>query len=105
MASNTVTSDDKLWAALAWVFTPIVPVIVLLLEDKKERAFIRSNSIQALVWVVALFILGSILTVTVVGACLIPFLWIPQLYFAFKSYQGEAVSIPFITDFVQKQGW
>ncbi len=105
MASNTVTSDDKLWAALSWVFTPLAPIIMLLLEDKKNRPFIRSNSVQALAWAVAMFVLGSILTVTVIGACLVPFLWIPQLYFAFKSYQGEEVNIPVVTDFVKKQGW
>ncbi|MCW5877046.1 MAG: DUF4870 domain-containing protein [Anaerolineales bacterium] len=105
MASNSVTSDDKLWAALAWLFTPVIPIIVLLLEDKKNRPFIKSNSAQALAWAVAVFILGTVLTVTVVGACLVPFLWLPQLYFAFKAYQGEQVTIPFITDFVKNQGW
>ena len=37
--SGDVTSDDKLWAALAYVFTPIVPIIILVMADKKDRPF------------------------------------------------------------------
>ncbi len=43
-----VTSDDKLMAALAYVFSPIVPVIFLLMEDKKNRPFIKAHNAQAL---------------------------------------------------------
>lgn len=31
-----ITSDDKLWVLLAWILTPIVPVIILLIPDKKN---------------------------------------------------------------------
>jgi hypothetical protein len=33
--SSDITSDDRLFAALAYVFSPIVPIILLLMEDKK----------------------------------------------------------------------
>jgi len=33
---NEVTSDDRLMAALAYVFSPLVPIIFLLMEDKKK---------------------------------------------------------------------
>jgi len=39
-----LTDDDKLWALLSWIFSPIVPIIVLLLEDKKQRKFIKYNA-------------------------------------------------------------
>src|SRR3990172_6992824 len=45
-----VTSDDKLWALLAYVLTPLVPIIILLMEDKKNRPFIRAHNAQALAW-------------------------------------------------------
>src|SRR5688572_13420930 len=44
-----VTSDDKLWALLAYIFSPLVPIIILLMEDKKNRPFIRAHNMQALV--------------------------------------------------------
>jgi hypothetical protein len=43
-----VTSDDKLWSLLAYVLTPLVPIIILLMEDKKNRPFIRAHNAQAL---------------------------------------------------------
>jgi len=57
-----VTSDDKLWALLAYVLSPLVPVIILLMEDKKNRPFIRAHNAQALVWGLINLIGGTILS-------------------------------------------
>jgi uncharacterized membrane protein len=96
-----VTSDDKLWAALAYVFTPLIPVIILLMEDKKERPFIKAHNAQALAWGVIFLILSML----VIGACLWPLAFIAQIYWAIKAYQGEMVEIPVVSDFVRNQGW
>lgn len=100
-----VTSDDKLWAALAYVFTPLVPIILLLMEDKKNRPFIRAHNGQALAWGVVFYILVSILSAFLIGLCLWPIGFLLQLYWAYKAYQGEYVNIPVITNFVKGQGW
>ena len=34
-----ITSDDKLWAALSYAFSPLIPLILMLMDDKKNRAF------------------------------------------------------------------
>jgi len=49
-APSDITSDDKLWVLLAYIFSPLVPVIILLMADKKDRPFIKANNIQALIW-------------------------------------------------------
>jgi uncharacterized membrane protein len=92
-----VTSDDKLWAALAYVFSPLVPVILMLMEDKKNRPYIKSHNAQAL-------ILGVIAVVTS-GFCVGILVWIYALYLAYQAYQGQTVVIPVITDFCKNQGW
>ena len=56
------TSDDKLWALLAYVLTPIVPIIILLMEDKKNRPFIRAHNAQALAWGLVNLVGGTILS-------------------------------------------
>ena len=94
-----ITSDDKLWAALAYIFTPIVPIVIMLMEDKKDRAFIKAHNAQALVVVVLMYIIA---TVTVgCGSVVFFVLW----YWAYKAYQGEYVEIPVVTNFVKNQGW
>jgi uncharacterized membrane protein len=100
-----ITSDDKLWTALAYIFTPLVPIILLLMEDKKDRPFIKAHSMQALIFGVVFYILVSVLSVVIVGLCLIPIGWGLQIYWAIKAYNGELVNIPVITDFVKNQGW
>jgi len=104
--ASDVTSDDKLWAALAYVLTPLVPIILLLLEDKKNRPFIRAHNAQALVWGIVYFVIAGITAPIFLLGCLIgPLCFILCLFWAYKTYQGEYVNIPVITDFVKNQGW
>lgn len=100
-----VTDDDKLWAALAYVFTPLVPIILLLLEDKKDRPFIKAHNVQALAFGLVWWVVTSVLSFAFIGLCMIPVGWGLQIYWAYKAYQGEYVQIPVLTDFVKNQGW
>jgi uncharacterized membrane protein len=99
------TSDDKLWAALAYIFTPLIPIVLLLLEDKKNRPFIRAHNIQALIWGVIFYLVVGITSPFVVGLCLWPLGLILEIYWGYKAYQGDLIKIPVITDFAKKQGW
>jgi len=105
--NQDVTSDDKLWALLAYVLSPVVPIIILLMEDKKNRPFIKAHNVQALVFGLAYIILGSIIAALTLGfgSCLIPLLWILSIYWGIQAYQGKYVTIPVLTDFCKKQGW
>jgi uncharacterized membrane protein len=95
--SSDISSDDKLWAALAYVFSPLVPIILMFMEDKKNRPYIKANNMQAL-------ILGIITAVTS-AFCIGILVWFYQLYCAYQAYQGQTVTIPVITDFCKNQGW
>jgi uncharacterized protein len=95
--SSDITSDDKLWAALAYVFSPLVPIILMFMDDKKNRPYIKANNMQAL-------ILGIITAVTS-AFCIGILVWFYQLYLAYQAYQGQTINIPIITDFCKNQGW
>lgn len=97
-----ITSDDKLFAALCYLpfIFPLVSILVLFLQDKKNRPFIRLHAVQSLSVGLVLFVLSGI------TACSGFLVTIPiMLYFAYKAYQGEAFTIPVITDFIKNQGW
>jgi len=104
MGGEEVTDDDKLWALLSWLFWPIA-VIVLLLEDKKQRPFIKYHAVQALAVGVIGYVISGVLSVIGIGCVLWLVVLIYQIYLAVKSYQGEWVEIPVITDFCKNQGW
>lgn len=97
------SDDDKLWALLAYVFSPLVPIIIFLLEDKKNRPFLKAHNAQALVWGVLSVLIGTIST----PLCGIPGLamWVVAIYWGWQAYQGQDVTIPVVTDFVKGQGW
>jgi uncharacterized membrane protein len=101
--SYEVTSDDKLWAALGYVFSPLVPIILLFLEDKKNRPFIKAHTMQALILGVVMVVVTPILATVTCGVGTI--LWILMLYLAYKAYQGQVFDLPVISNFVRQQGW
>ncbi len=102
---DEITSDDKLWALLIYVLSPLVPIIILFLEDKKNRPFIREHNMQALILGLANIILGFVLSFTVILACVPLLVWIYMIYLGIQAYQGKSVTIPLITDLVKNQGW
>jgi uncharacterized membrane protein len=104
-AGPEVTSDDKLWALLTYIFTPLVPIIVLLMEDKKNRPFIKAHNMQALVLGIANLVIGGLLSFTVILACVPIIVWIYCLYLGFQAYGGKYVEIPIITKLCKDQGW
>jgi uncharacterized membrane protein len=101
-----VTSDDKLWAALGYPIA-LVAIIVLLMEDKKARPFIKFHAVQSIAANVAFFIVGTILSVVTLGfgGLCVPLLWFVFLYWGYKAYQGEMIEIPVVTNFIRGQGW
>lgn len=103
--SPEVTSDDKLWALLAYLFSPIVPVLILLMEDKKNRPFIKYHNMQALLVGAVNVLIAVLLGWLVFPLCINTILTIALIYWAIKAYQGEMFTIPVVTDFMQKQGW
>ena len=101
-----ITSDDKLWALLAYLFTPIIPVILLLIEDKKNRPFIKAHNAQALAFGIVAWVISGVLAPVVGLGCIIwAVAFVLQIIWGIKAYNGEYVNIPVITDFVKKQGW
>ena len=101
------TSDDKLWSALSYVFAPLVGIIVMLMEDKKSRPFVKFHAVQSIAASIAFWILATILTTVTVGfgGLCVPILWLVFLYWAYQAYQGQMVNIPLVTNFIKGQGW
>ena len=97
MGDEGITEDDKLWSLLSYVFSPLVGIIVLLLEDKKDRAFTKYNAVVSIV-------LG-VIAIVLSWACIGILVWFYAIYLGIKSYQGEWVEVPLVSDFVRNQGW
>ena len=97
MGGEEITADDKLWALPSYIFTPLVGIILLLLEDKKNRPFIKYNAVVSII----LGIVGWLLSWVCIGILV----WFYAIYLGIKSYQGEWVEVPVVSDFVRNQGW
>ncbi len=94
-----ITSDDKLWAMLCYVLPVVGPVVVLLMQGKKDRPFIKAHFAQSLVLGIIMWVANA----TVCGGILV---WIYAIYLGVaKAYAGQLVTIPLITDLCKNQGW
>ncbi len=104
--STEITSDDKLWAALGYPI-PLIAIIVLLMEEKKSRPFIKYHAVQSLIFNVVLYILIFIVSAVTFGfgAICAPLLWLAVLWPAIDSYRGNYTEIPLLTKFMKNQGW
>ena len=97
--SADVTQDDKLWALLSWLLWPVA-LVVLFMDDKKGRPFIKYNAVLALAYAVIMYIVG---TITV--GCLFIVGGIYAIVLAIQAFQGNWVKVPWLSDFIKKQGW
>ena len=104
--TEEITGDDKLWAALGYPIV-IIAIIVLFMEDKKERPFIKYHAVQSIAFNVVLFIVTTILTTVTlgIGALCAPLLWLVTFWPAYEAYQGHYMEMPILTDFLKNQGW
>jgi uncharacterized membrane protein len=105
MPASDINDNDKLMAALAYLLSPLIPIIILVVDSMKVRPYQKYHAIQALGVGVIVVILSVILSITVVGCCLVVVLYIPIIYYTYVAYQGSYFEIPFITNFMVQQGW
>jgi uncharacterized protein len=98
LGGGEVTDDDKLWALLSWIFW-VIAILALLLEEKKDRPFVRYHAWHSIVVGIVFTIISA-----VTFGCGTP-IFLVSLYFAYRAYQGEWFTLPVITDFIKNQGW
>jgi hypothetical protein len=102
-SASRVSSDDRMWAALSWLpVTPLWPLlaaVALLMEDTKDRPFIRYNAAVSLV---TGLILIPVSIVTIGFGALLYFVF---FYWAYRAFQGQDVDVPFVSSFVRNRGW
>ena len=117
------TNDDRIMAALTYacqlipILSLLMPVIILISETSKKRAFQRYHAVQSLalgiltwtlmsVYLVAWLILGWLawLCLCLMFPALIA-IWLLPLYYAIPAYNGKRFKIPGLTQFLQDQRW
>jgi uncharacterized membrane protein len=120
--AEDATDNDRLMAALAYASQVVVPVLVpaimLLAEESKERPFQKFHAVQSLGFLVVALVYEVLAAIVYVGlgvltsGCLVCVLWpiflvpvLPALYYAYRAYQGLYFKIPLLTDFLVQSKW
>ena len=107
---ETPADDDprRLQAALGYLFTPIVPLIMLTGDANADR-WVRRHAVQSLIWSVPflLLLIGVVVGLIVLiranflFICLLPVAlfvpFLPGALWARRVYLGDEVSIPIIS--------
>jgi len=67
--SEESTSDDRLWAALGYPI-PIISLVLLLMEEKKDIPFLRFHAVQSIAVNIVIWVLIAIVVpLTLGGGC------------------------------------
>ena len=98
-----VSSDDKLLGAVSYFV--IVAIILLLVENQRNRPFIKYHAVQSIAANIVLMIVGIIIGMIPFVQCLAPLIWLVLLWPAIDAFKGNYTKLPFISDFIRKQGW
>jgi uncharacterized membrane protein len=89
--TSEVTGEDKLWAMLAYLFSPLIPLMILFTDDKRQRPFLRFHIFQALI-LGLLNLFSAVLSVFVI-------------YWGIRAFKGQKVEIPILSEFIREHGW
>lgn len=114
----TLNSNDRLLAALGYIFF-IVAVVVAVLDETKRKPLLKDHAVQGIGFAVASFIYQFVAGIVYFCAVIITFgilafvLWViffvplvVGLYIAYVAYtQDGLVEIPLLTQFMAEQGW
>jgi len=102
---SEVTSNDRLWAMLSYIFSPLVPIILLLIPEKRNRPFLKAHLAQSLVFGVVVYLISAIFDKSFLDTIIRIVGFVFEIIWGLAANRGEYVTIPVITDFCKKQGW
>jgi uncharacterized protein len=98
---NSPSEKERWWAALSYVFSPILPAVLLAIFDLEDYPFLKQHIFQALAMgVLFLLTMPIILPSTL---CIGGLFWLVMPYWCLQAYQGQTIVIPWITDWVKNQ--
>ena len=103
--SPEISDDDRLWAMLSYILSPIVPIILLLIPEKRERPFLKAHVAQSLVLGVAVYLISALFGGFILGTIIRIAGFVFEIIWGLAANRGEYVTIPVITDLCKKQGW
>jgi len=101
--TSEITPNDRTWAALSWIpatpLWPILAIVALLMEETKQRPFIRYNAVLSIAT-------GLILIpLTIVTCGLGSLVYFGFFYWAYLAYQGKTVEVPMVSSWARERGW
>ena len=90
-----LTTEDKQWALLSYLVPPLTGLMILFIQDKAKRPYLMYHALLS----IALGAVGTVLF------CIYPLVWFYCLYLGIRAYQGQNVTVPFLSDLIEQQGW
>ena len=111
--ADSGNAQERLAAALAYVLTPVIP-LVLLAGSAKDNQYLRRHAAQGLIWSIVLLVLLTLTVVamvatlrsTLLAICLLPVLilvpFIPGAFLARAVYRGSDVTLPIVSPLAER---
>jgi uncharacterized protein len=93
-------ANDKIIAAASYVFW-ILGAVIILVTDLKNKPFLKFHAYQSITFGIVMlagWIIASVLSIVIIGICLMPILFLIPFYPAYLAYSKGTFRLPLITD-------
>jgi uncharacterized membrane protein len=115
------SENDRILAGLAYasqiIVPAVLPVILLVVEETRNKPFLRYHSVQSLGLLVAAILYYIVAAVvyflgSATISCLACVLWLvflvpagAMLYYGWLAFRGRQEDVPWLTQFLRDNGW
>jgi uncharacterized membrane protein len=104
MSNKTAKTNDNILYIIAYLFTIISGIIIYFLFSNKNKRM-KMHSEQAIILGVIMLVADAILfLIPYIDSIVVLLIWLYGLYIGIEAYSGKDIDIPYITDFVKKNG-
>ena len=101
--SQNISRQERWWSALVYFFSPFLPAVLFFILDLDEYPFLKSHIYQSLLAGILLALTLPLIIIASLGIGGLVWLILP--YWAIKAYGGETITIPWISHYIEEQGW
>jgi hypothetical protein len=100
---SKISEKERWWAALSYIFSPLLPAALLFILDLDDYPFLKQHIAQSLVMGAIFLLTMPLILASTLGIGGV--FWLIMPYWAFKAYNSQNVTIPWVSAWVNSQGW
>ena len=100
---SIISEKERWWAALSYIFSPILPATLVFILDLNEYPFLKKHIYQSMAMgIIFVLTMPLILAATL---CIGGLFWLIMPYWGMLAFNGHEIAIPWVSTWIKEQGF